>query len=125
MILICISLIQPYIRTPFRNYVWLKTATLLKVTHIQDGPERDTEAWPLVSLVTADSSPGPLSAAELAQGLAEGLWTEQPGELPSLGSYRVGHNWLTDASLLLLLLQTHRSPGPRHVSLVGADPNTP
>ena len=34
------------------------------------------------------------------------LWTEKPGGLLSMGSQRVGHDWVTSTSLHFLLHQT-------------------
>ena len=34
-------------------------------------------------------------------------WTEEPGELQSMGSQRVGHNWATEQKQRLLTINRH------------------
>ena len=40
-------------------------------------------------------------------------WTEEPGGLQSLGSQRVGHDWVTSTFTFAPLQLTHRSPNPQ------------
>ena len=57
-----------------RTWPWNLTYSLMKVTENTRAPHSSTLAWKIP-------------------------WTEEPGRLQSMGSWRVGHDWVTSLSL--------------------------
>ena len=77
--------------------VWLKTITYCCFPVGSDSKESACNAGPPGSVPVSGRPPGEgngnLSWGILAWGIP---WTEEPGELQSKGSQRVGHNWGTN-----------------------------
>ena len=58
----------------------------------------ETRVWPLVR-----EDPLEKGLATHSSTLAWGIpWTEEPGGLQSAGSWRIGHDWMTNATTIIL-----------------------
>ena len=78
---------------PLRNRKWLQYVFWKMISEKAMAPHSNTLAWKI-------------------------LWTEEPGELQSMGSLRVGHDWATSLSLFTFM-QWRRKWQPTPVFLPG------
>ena len=59
------------------------------------------------SIPRSGRSPGERYGNPLQYSCLENPWTEQPGGLPSMGSQRVAHDWVTNTYLLMPVCTRH------------------
>ena len=97
----------------------LETIILLASHHSQNLPAmQETQVWSL-----GQEDPVEKGMATHSSILAQRIgWTEECGELRSLGSKRVGHNWVTNTHSLIIL--NHTIACFRQATLAKYFPNT-